>query len=108
MREFEAVGAVGDFGDPSTTLVEVDDEPVLLIHAAGGYYALDDVCSHANVPLEGGALHLDEEPAAIACSRHGAKFALAGGAALSLPATKPVRSHEVKVEDGQVFVRLCE
>ena len=106
MSEFVAVGAVTNFADPSSSLVEVDDAPVVLIHAAGRFYALDDVCTHDGGPLSDGPLHEDENPPSIACPRHGAKFALATGAALTMPATQPTRVHEVKVEDGQVFVRL--
>lgn len=80
----------------------------MLIHAAGNYYALDDTCTHAEVALSDGSLELESVPQQIVCPAHGAKFSLADGAALGMPATKPVRSHEVKVENGQVFVKLCE
>ncbi|QDV74893.1 Rieske (2Fe-2S) protein [Botrimarina mediterranea] len=106
MSEFIPVGPITDFADPSSTLVEVDDESVALIHAAGSFYALDDVCTHDGGPLSDGPLHEDENPPAIACPRHGAKFALTTGAALTMPATQPTRVHEVKVEDGQVLVKL--
>lgn len=105
MSDFECVGGVSDFADGSSTLVEVDDEPVVLIHAAGSFYALDDVCTHDGGPLSDGPIDTGE--GSIACVRHGAKFSLADGAALTMPATKPTRSHEVKVEDGRVFVKLC-
>lgn len=97
-----------DFADPSSTLVEVDDEALVLIHAAGRFYALDDVCTHDGGPLSDGPVHANDEPPAIACPRHGAKFALETGAALTMPATKATRAHETKVEDGQVFVRLAD
>lgn len=106
MADFFSVGKVSDFADPSSTLVEVDDEPIVLIHAAGKFYALDDVCTHDGGPLSDGDLHPDDPKPAIACPRHGAKFALSDGAALTMPATKPTRAHETKVEDSQVFVRL--
>ena len=106
MSNFVFVGSVTDFADPSSSLVEVDEAPVVLIHAAGRFYALDDICTHDGGPLSDGPLHEDENPPSIACPRHGAKFALATGAALTMPATQATRVHEVKVEDGQVFVRL--
>ena len=106
MSQFHSVGPVSDFVDPSSSLVEVDDEAVVLIHAAGSFYALDDVCTHDGGPLSDGPLHTEEEPPSIACPRHGAKFALSDGAALTMPATKPTRSHEVKVEEGQVLAKL--
>lgn len=106
MSDFFTVGAASDFADPSSTLTEVDDESIVLIHAAGRFYALDDICTHDGGPLSDGPLHCEDDTPAIACPRHGAKFALADGAALTMPATKPTRAHEVKVSEGQVFVRL--
>lgn len=108
MSDFQSVGGVNEFADPSSTLVEVDDEPVVLIHAAGRFYALDDVCTHDGGPLSDGPLDCEDATPSIACPRHGAKFALETGAALTMPATKPTRVHETKVEGDQIFVRLSE
>lgn len=106
MSDWIAVGPMSDFPDPSSTLVEVDDEPVALVHAAGRIYALDDVCTHDGGPLSDGPV--DAGAKTIACPRHGAKFDLATGKALTMPATKPTVAHEVKVEEGQVWVRLAK
>lgn len=107
MSDFTDVGGVDEFADGTSSLVEVEDELIVLIRAADGFYALDDVCTHDGGPLSDGELCLDDAQPAIACPRHGAKFALTDGAALTMPATKPTRSHEVKVEEGRVFVRLA-
>jgi 3-phenylpropionate/trans-cinnamate dioxygenase ferredoxin subunit len=92
--------------DPGSMLVEISDRLVVLIHAAGHWYALDDICTHDGGPLSEGPL--DAAEGTIACPRHGAKFDIKTGAALTMPATKPTASHDVKVEGSQVFVRLCE
>lgn len=107
MSEFFSVGKVTDFAEPSSTLVEVDEEPIVLIRAAGSFYALDDVCTHDGGPLSDGPLATEDPQPAIVCPRHGAKFELATGAALTMPATHATRSHEVKTEGEEVFVRLC-
>ncbi|QEG35553.1 Rieske (2Fe-2S) protein [Bythopirellula goksoeyrii] len=106
MSEFIEAAKVSEIADPSSLLVEVDEQLVVLIHAAGHYYALDDVCTHDGGPLSEGPL--DATEGSIACPRHGAKFDIKTGAALTMPATKPTRSHEVKVEGEQILVRLCE
>ena len=106
MSEFVAVAPVESFADPGRELVEVDDQLVVLIHIAGNFYALDDVCTHDGGPLSDG--QIDPVACTIACPRHGAQFDLSTGEARTMPATKPTASHEVKVEDGQVFVRLAE
>ena len=104
MAEFQAVAQVSDVSDPGTLLVEVDDQLVMVACVGGQFYALDDVCTHDGGPLSDG--EIDAAGCTIACPRHGAKFDLATGAAKTMPATKPTVAHEVKVEDGQVFVRL--
>jgi 3-phenylpropionate/trans-cinnamate dioxygenase ferredoxin subunit len=106
MSDFLPVAKVSEVSDPGSMLVEVGDRLVVLIHAAGHFYALDDVCTHDGGPLSDGPL--DAEHGTIACPRHGAKFDIKTGAAVTMPATKPTISHEVKVEGDQVFVRLAE
>lgn len=108
MSDFHPVGIIADFTDPSSTLVEVDFEPIVLIHAAGKFYALDDVCTHDGGPLCDGPLDLEADVPNIECVRHGAKFSLADGAALCMPATKATRSHEVRIEGDNVQVRLVD
>ena len=104
MAEFQRVAATSELSDPGKLLVEVDDQLIALFQVGGKFYALDDVCTHDGGPLAEGQLCGYE----IACPRHGAKFDIRDGQALTMPATQPTRSHEVKVEDGQVFVRLSE
>lgn len=106
MADFLAVAQTDEVEDPGSMLVEVGDRLVVLIHAAGHWYALDDVCTHDGGPLSEGPL--DPAAGTIACPRHGAKFDIKTGAALTMPATKPTASHAVKVEGNQIFVRLCE
>ena len=104
MTEFVRVAATGEIPDPGKTLVEVEGEMVALFYAEGRFYALDDVCTHDGGPLADGELRNHT----IACPRHGAKFDIRTGAALTMPAVRPTRAHDVKVEDGGVWVRLRE
>ena len=102
MAEFVRVAATSEIPDPGKTLVEVDGEMIALFHADGQFYAIDDVCTHDGGPLADGELR---NPT-IACPRHGAKFDIRTGAALTMPAVRPTRAHDVKVEDGGIWVRL--
>jgi metal-sulfur cluster biosynthetic enzyme/nitrite reductase/ring-hydroxylating ferredoxin subunit len=102
MHEFERVIDTSEVPDPGKTLVEVEGEMVALFHVEGQWYALDDVCTHDGGPLADGELR----DYRIACPRHGAKFDIRTGAALTMPAVRPTRSHEVKVENGGVWVKL--
>jgi metal-sulfur cluster biosynthetic enzyme/nitrite reductase/ring-hydroxylating ferredoxin subunit len=102
MHEFQRVTDVAEVPDPGKTLVEVDGEMVALFHVDGRWHAIDDVCTHDGGPLADGELRNHT----ISCPRHGAKFDIRTGAALTMPAVRPTRAHEVRVEDGGVWIRL--
>ena len=86
------------------TVIEVGDRVVALFHVSGTFWAIDDECTHDGGPLAEGRL----DGFAIECPRHGAKFDIRNGRALTMPATRPTVAHEVKVEGDQVFIRLNE
>ncbi|MEO1935276.1 MAG: non-heme iron oxygenase ferredoxin subunit [Myxococcales bacterium] len=65
---------------------------VLICNVEGEFYALENECSHAAVPLDEGTLRGCE----IECDFHGALFDVRSGEALAMPATSPVRSFPVK------------
>ena len=102
MSDFIAVARTTDIPDPGSALVEVDERLVVLFHVGGKFYAIDDVCTHDGGPLSEGEL----DNYAIACPRHGARFDIRTGAALSMPATLPTGSHEVKVVEDRVLIKL--
>ncbi len=104
MSDFVAVAKVAEIPDPGRKIVELDDQLVVVIHTAGHFYAIDDVCTHDGGPLGEGTL----DGTTIACPRHGAKFDVRTGAALTMPATKPTGSHEVKIEGDNVLVKLSD
>jgi 3-phenylpropionate/trans-cinnamate dioxygenase ferredoxin subunit len=104
MSEFVAVGKVSDIPDPGKQLLEIDDRLVVLFHVGGQHFCVDDVCTHDDGPLGEGQL----DGHAIACPRHGAKFDIRDGRALTMPATESTGVHEVKVEGQSVLVRINE
>jgi metal-sulfur cluster biosynthetic enzyme/nitrite reductase/ring-hydroxylating ferredoxin subunit len=102
MQEFHRVADMAEIPDPGRMLVEVEGEVVALFHVDGGFYAIDDICTHDGGTLAEGQL----DGFKIACPRHGARFDVRTGAALSMPAVRPTRAHAVKVADGGVWVAL--
>jgi 3-phenylpropionate/trans-cinnamate dioxygenase ferredoxin subunit len=70
----------------------------------GQLRAIEDRCSHDDGPLCEGDWEADE--CIVVCPRHGARFDLATGRPLSLPAIVPVAVYPVRVEDGIVQVDL--
>ena len=106
MPDFVRVVKAADIPDPGKQLVEVDDRLVALFHVGGKFYAIDDVCTHDGGPLAEG--ELDAKACTIACPRHGAKFDIRDGRALTMPATQATVAHQVQVKDGWVLVKLSE
>jgi len=86
-------------GDYAT--VEVDGVFVAVFNVNGEFLAVEDVCTHDGGGLAGGQV----EGAEVICPRHGARFCLRSGRALSPPAYEPVRCYATRVVDGQVEVR---
>lgn len=85
---------------PEGLEVFAGDDPVLLILDGDTVRALSAICSHQEMPLQGGCL----EEGAWVCPHHGARFRLTDGEP-SMPAVEPVMVYEVKVEGGRVFVK---
>lgn len=86
---------------PGTTKrVLVDGIEVLLCNVDGEIYAVEDVCTHDGGPLDQSAL----EGCRIECPRHGARFDVTTGAALTLPAVVPLPVYAVRVDGDDVYV----
>lgn len=102
MTEFVRVATVGDLPDPGKQTLEINERVVVLLHIQGQYYCIDDVCTHDGGPLGDGSL----EGFLISCPRHGAKFDVRTGKAITMPATVDTVGHEIRVEGNNVLVRL--
>jgi 3-phenylpropionate/trans-cinnamate dioxygenase ferredoxin component len=70
----------------------------------GQFYAVDDICSHAESSLSEGEVDIEDET--IECPRHGSMFDLRTGKPRSLPATVPVATWPVKVEGDMILIEL--
>ena len=104
MSNFVRICKTSDIPDPGKAVFEVEDRFVVVFHMDGGFYALDDACTHDGGPLGEGCL----EGFQIACPRHGARFDIRTGQALTMPAVRGTPAHEVKVEGDEVWVRIRE
>lgn len=77
------------------------DADIAVVHAEdGGFYALDDECSHEAVPLSDGFV----EENTLECPMHASAFCLKTGVPETLPATTPVKTHQVTVENGHLLL----
>ena len=85
-------------------LVELEDRLAIVVNVDGQFYCIDDVCTHDGGPLSDG----DLEGCQIACPRHGARFDVTTGKALTMPATQDTACHEVKLDGNRVCVKIRE
>ena len=60
----------------------------------------EDICTHDGETLTGG----DVEGNEVICPRHGARFDVTTGEALTAPAYEDLTTFEVRVDDGMVMV----
>ncbi len=102
MAEFHKLATVDEVGQGEIKQYLVEDRFVALCNVEGEFHAFEDVCTHQFTHLSEGEF----TDAQVTCPLHGAKFDVKTGAAKSLPAVKPVPKHEVKVENGSVYVAL--
>lgn len=86
---------------------ELDGHRIVVMTVGDELFALDDTCSHENASLteEG---EVDAEAREIECCRHGARFSLDDGTAVSLPATTALRAYRVVVDGDEVFIEEPE
>lgn len=88
--------AAGDY-----KVVDIDDALIAVFNVDGEFYAIEDVCTHDYETLTGGCIEGDE----IICPRHGARFNIKTGEALTPPAYEAVATLPVRIENGMVQVR---
>ena len=86
----------------SATVVEANGLRIALCNTGDGFHAIDDICTHDGGPLDQGTLDGNK----IECPRHGAKFDVTTGKALTLPAVRPIRSYATRVQGTSVEVEV--
>ena len=96
--------AAAEVSQDQPKAVTVGETPVALVLHDGEYYAIHDVCSHANVALSEGEVVGGE----IECWLHGSMFDLKTGRPSGLPATEPVPVYPVKIEGDDLYVAVKE
>lgn len=92
--EEHLVATLADIAEESALRVEVDGIDVALVHSDGQIFAIDDICSHAEVSLSEGEV----KGCFIECWLHGSRFDLRTGEPAGPPATEPVPVYRARVE----------
>lgn len=98
---FERVSSVADIEAGNVRVFEVNGRSICVTNLDGEqFYAVDNLCTHDNGPLGEGRL----ADGTIECPRHGARFDVKTGAVRALPAVRPVRTYQVRVEGDDILV----
>jgi 3-phenylpropionate/trans-cinnamate dioxygenase ferredoxin subunit len=102
MPEFVKVATTAEIPPGKVNVYEVDGRSIAVCNVDSAYYAIDDICTHDGGSLDQGELQGDQ----IECPRHGARFDVKTGRAITLPAVRPVKSYPVQVEGDEIKVEV--
>ncbi len=102
MANFVRAASLDDIPEGRAIVVDIEGDSLALARVDGDVYCIDNVCTHDGGPLGEGEL----DGTALECPRHGARFDVCTGRALSFPAVVPVNAYDVKIEGQDVLVDL--
>ena len=98
---FIQVADITDIDLNQSVSVELDGRAILICNTENGVFAVEDRCTHADIPLCGGQIIGNF----ISCPVHGAVFDLSDGSVQAPPAFEDLETFEVKVEDTLISVK---
>jgi NAD(P)H-dependent nitrite reductase small subunit len=99
-HEFQRVAAVAEIPAETGRSIMIGKHEIALFNRGGSFYAISNMCPHRGAPLHEGFL----EGERVICPWHCFDFNLHTGRCETVPGLK-VKIYEVKVEEGEVFVR---
>ena len=83
--------------------VELDArEPIAIYNLDGEYFATDDTCTHGNASMAEG----DIDGSEVYCPFHMGAFDIRTGEATVAPCSVPLKTYEVVIEDGYLFILM--
>lgn len=83
--------------------VELDArEPIAVYNLDGEYFATDDTCTHGNASMAEG----DIDGSEVYCPFHMGAFDIRTGEATVAPCSVPLKTYEVVIEDGCLFILM--
>ncbi|MSQ60339.1 MAG: non-heme iron oxygenase ferredoxin subunit [Betaproteobacteria bacterium] len=101
MSGWTAVCAAGELAPGQHRVVDVDGVQIAVFNLGGEFHAIEDVCTHDGGTLTGGPVEDDQ----IICPRHGARFCIRTGEALTAPAFEATTKFPVRTVAGIVEVK---
>jgi len=107
VSEWVLAGSSAELASEGRLELEIDGAWVAIVHQGNALYAFEDRCTHDGESLAGAEIEADSATpcGVVVCPRHGARFCLATGAALTPPAYEPIKVFEVRECQGSIEVR---
>lgn len=102
MAEWVDIAPEAELPSGSRKVMDTVAGKLAVFNIDGSYFAIEDVCTHDGGELASGKMEGDE----IICPRHGARFCVRNGKALTAPAYEDVETFPVRVEGGTVQVDI--
>ena len=102
MAEWIDVAPESELGAGEKRVVQSEIGPIAVFNLAGELFAIADVCTHDGGELASGRCEGDQ----IICPRHGARFCIRNGKALTPPAFEDIETFPVRIEAGSVQVDI--
>ena len=99
---WQLVASASDIKPDEPKKYKVAGEEIALYNVDGDIYCTDNICTHAYASMADGF----QEGAEIECPLHEGRFNIKTGEALCAPLTEDLKTFEVKIEDGDVFVKI--
>ena len=97
------VASVSDVAEGQMHAVRVGEREIALYQLPDGtFHATDNICSHEYAQLTDGWL----ENGCVECPLHAARFDVKSGKALCAPAEKDLDVFEIKVDGGDLLVKV--
>jgi 3-phenylpropionate/trans-cinnamate dioxygenase ferredoxin subunit len=83
-------------------IITTDVAEIAVFNLDGEFYAIEDVCTHDGGELASGQCDGDQ----IICPRHGARFCIRNGKALTPPAYEDVETFPVRIDQGKIQIDI--
>jgi 3-phenylpropionate/trans-cinnamate dioxygenase ferredoxin subunit len=101
--EWRDAGAADEVTQDTPLAAQIDGKSIGVYLLDGKYYALEDVCPHAEALLSQGFVEGEE----IECPLHGARFHIPSGRCTKEPGGRDLTCYEAKREGERILVRVA-
>jgi len=102
MAEWIDVASESELTPGERKVIETEIGPIAVFNLDGEYFAIADICTHDGGELASGKCEGDQ----IICPRHGARFCIRDGRALTPPAYEDIETFSVQLQNGMIQVDI--